>query len=350
MYPTALAPAMTPVALTLRWEHGRLTAVEATSSDVAQFLDFVRVRHAYNTWVNYACDLKAFFATVGKPPDQVTREDCVRFMDAQGAARRTVSTINRRLATVSSLFEELLMRDPARFADNPVVPRLRKAARTLYKRAPKRLPDIVAEPDLRALFAALPTWRDRTLLLLQWVSCLRISEALAIRFADMECSQKRIRIRASKNHDARDVYMDDSTFTAFNRYLDHERAALERAGAVIDENAIFLTVRGPNRGRQLSVNAVQKLLTYYAAKCTLPHLHAHLLRHTGITQLLEHDMPEPAVRKLVGHKRPESLLPYVHLTDRFTEREFQRAAPALDHWRIAADPSHQQLVGARHPP
>lgn len=323
--PTEPEP-VAPVTVTLRWEHGRLAAIETTSREVAHFLNVVHERNSYNTWVNYACDLKVFFTAVGKPPDQVTRGDCVCFMGAQKAANRATTTINRRLAAISSLFDELLLYDPAHYLDNPVAPRMQK---TLYKRAPKRIPDIVAEQDLQVLFAVLPTWRDRTLLLLQWVSCLRISEALALCFADVECSHKRLRIRTSKNHDARDVYMDDTTFASFNRYLDYERAALELAGAVQDEDAIFLAVRGINRGRQLSVNAVQKLLTYYATKRFLPHLHAHLLRHTGITQLLEHGMPEPAVRKLAGHRRPGSLTPYEHLSDHYTEREFRRAAPAL---------------------
>src|SRR5262245_35782035 len=108
--PEALAAFASPVTITLRWKCGRLTAVETMARDVAHFLDFVRLRHPYNTWVNYACDLKIFFAIVGKPPDQVQREDCIRFMGAQSEAKRAVNTINRRLAAVSSLFDELMLR------------------------------------------------------------------------------------------------------------------------------------------------------------------------------------------------------------------------------------------------
>lgn len=318
-----------PVTVRLRWEHGRLAAVETSSRDISAFLAFVHERHPYNTWVNYACDLKVFFAIVRKLPDQVTREDCVDFMRVQNEALRAVSTINRRLAAVSSLFDELQLRDPARFTDNPVSPRMKKLSKKLYKRNPRRVPDVIPEDALQALFAALPSWRDRTIMLLLWVSCLRISEAVAIRYEDVECSKMRIRIRATKNHDMRDVYMSDETFTAFNRYLDNERSTLERAGAVVDEEAIFLAFRGPNRGHQLSVNAVQKSFMYYAAKCVLPHVHPHLLRHTGITQLLEADMQDSAIRKLVGHRRPESLQPYTHLRDSFVEAEFRRSEAAL---------------------
>jgi site-specific recombinase XerD len=85
------------------------------------------------------------------------------------------------------------------------------------------------------------------------------------------------------------------------------------------------------------VNAVQKLLVYYATKCALPHVHAHLLRHTGITHLLEAGMQEAAVRAFVGHKRPESLQPYTHLHDKFVEAEFRRSEAALATQRWVTD-------------
>jgi integrase len=37
------------------------------------------------------------------------------------------------------------------------------------------------------------------------------------------------------------------------------------------------------------------------------HLHAHLFRHTGITQLVHQGMAEPTVHQLVGHRHPDSL-------------------------------------------
>jgi hypothetical protein len=41
-------------------------------------------------------------------------------------------------------------------------------------------------------------------------------------------------------------------------------------------------------------------------------------------------MPEPAIRKLVGHRHPDSLLPYLHLGDDFVETEFEAAQARLN--------------------
>ncbi len=78
------------------------------------------------------------------------------------------------------------------------------------------------------------------------------------------------------------------------------------------------------RGHPLSVNAVQHAIDYYAKQCHLS-LHAHLFRHTGITQLVMQGMSEAAIRKLVGHRHADSLLPYLHLGESYVATEFEKA-------------------------
>lgn len=324
--PTANEPL---VRFTITQEQHRVTAVTTTAPEVNHFLDFIRLSRAYNTWVSYAYDLQLFFQVIPKQPEAITRADCLTFMQQQQTAGCATATINRRLAALSSLYNELNVYDPARFPRNPVAPRAGRGAtrlrrQSLYHRQARPIPDVVAEEDLRSFFAALRSWRDRTLVLLMWLSCLRVSEVVALRFADIECSRRSLRITTAKGDHARTVFMSPLTFAALNRYLDQERQQLFPA-----EEHLFVAFKGPTRGQPLTVNAVQKLIYYYAAQCGIAHLHAHLFRHTGITQLVAHGMPEPAIRDMVGHRSPESLLPYLHLSDQFVAQEFTRAEAAL---------------------
>ena len=314
----------------LDYQEGQLTDVSTTSPPLNHFFKLLKLSRAYHTWVNYAHDLKQFFAVVAKEPDQVTRGDCLTFIQDQVQAGYTQTTINRRLAAVSSLYNELRLLDPERFAVNPVQPQRRGHRRSpvnqsLYRQQPQRLPEVIADADLQRFFALLPSWRDRTLVLLMWVSCLRVSEAVSICFADLECSRRRLRIQAGKGGQARTVYLDEVTFAALNRYLDEERGQL-----FPEEAHLFVAFKGKRKGQALRVNAVQKMVKYYGQQCELPHLHAHLFRHTGITQLVEQGMPEPALRQFVGHRRPESLLPYLHLSDTYVESEFAQAQAGLN--------------------
>lgn len=150
-------------------------------------------------------------------------------------------------------------------------------------------------------------------------------EVVNIRFQDVECSRRSVYIPVAKGNRPRTVFMDRLTFTALNQYLD-----LERRNLFPTVPQIFLSFKGPARGKPLSVNTVQKMISYYARQCSLSRVHAHLFRHTGITQLVQQGMAEPAIRDLVGHHSPESLTPYLHLCDLFVEAEFERAQIALN--------------------
>jgi integrase/recombinase XerD len=315
-------------------QEGQITDISTNAPLVNHFLDLIKMSRTYNTWISYAHDLKVFFEVIPKPPEAVTRVDCVAFMKRQDQAGCSNATINRRLAAISSLFNELHLLDPARFPQNPVRPRQRlrgspQRSQSLYRKQTQRVPDVLSDDDLHTFFGALPSWRDRTLMLLMWVSCLRISEAVAIRFQDIECSRRSIQIATAKGHTSRIVFMNPVTFAALNRYLDEERGDL-----FPDIDHVFVAFKGKARGSPLTVNAVQKMIKYYAQKCHLPHLHAHLFRHTGITQLVQEGMAEPAVREFVGHHSPDSLAPYLHLCDEFVDTEFERAQAALSpsHW------------------
>lgn len=311
-------------------EKDRVREVSTTSPLVNHFLDLMKISRAYNTWVSYAQDLKVFFQTISKLPEAITRADCLEFMKQQGEAGRSGATINRRLAAVSALFNELCLLEPDRFSRNPVYPRQKyreskRPGQSLYLKQAQPIPQILSGDELRAFFGTLRSWRDRTLVLLMWISCLRISEAVSICFQDIECSRRSIHLPVTKGNHPRTIFMDGLTFAALNQYLDQERKSLFQ-----DIPQIFITFKGPARGAPLSVNAVQKMICYHAEMCALSGLHAHRFRHTGITQLVQQGMSEPAIRDMVGHRNPNSLTPYLHLCDQFVETEFERAQAALD--------------------
>jgi site-specific recombinase XerD len=330
-----------PVHFTIVRVGGQVTDCHTTSPEINHFLDLIKFNRAYNTWLNYTYDLKIFFEVIPKPPQAVTRQDCVAFLKHQQQAGLAEATINRRLAAVSSLFNELELLSGADHFRNPIQPQLGSGAavshtRSLYHRQAQRIPETIPPADLQRFFEALPTWRDRALMLLMWISCLRISEVVGIRWRDLECSHRSIRLPVTKGNHPRVVFMDQLTFGVLNRYLDDERRQL-----FPEVDAVFIAFKGKARGRPLTVNAVQKLIAYYAERCDLPYLHAHLFRHTGITQLVQQHMAEPAVRQFVGHRRPESLAPYLHLGDDFVAAEFERAQAAF----APASPVARLLTG-----
>src|SRR6478736_10422130 len=96
------------------------------------YLEMVAARARPNTVLATAFDLKVFFAVVGRGPVEVSEADVLGFIRSQRQPRRGVSvvriedgearlsarTIKRRLASVSGLFETLIIRGVV--AKNPV--------------------------------------------------------------------------------------------------------------------------------------------------------------------------------------------------------------------------------------
>jgi len=317
------------VDFTIQREKNRVVKVTTNSSLVNHFLDLMQTTRTHNTWVNYAHDLKVFFKVIPKLPEKIIRSDCLDFIKQQSQDGYADATINRRLAAVSSLFSELCLLEPNSFPINPVQPQTRlrgtqRRSQSLYRKQAQRIPKIFAEDELQIFLETLRTWRDRSLVLLMWISCLRVSEVVAIRFEDLECSRRRIHIPTSKGQLARMVFMDSFTFSILNRYLDEERQS-----HFPEVEHVFVAFKGQARGTPLSINAVQKMIRYYADKCNLKDVHAHRFRHTGITHLVQQGMPEPAIRNMVGHRSPDSLTPYLHLSDEFVAKEFEKAQDAL---------------------
>src|SRR5262245_8759411 len=131
-----------PVQVTIVYAHSTMVEVSTTSPLVDHFLHKVKLSQSVHTWINYAHDLKRFFQVVQLPLDQVDRERCLRFIERQQQDGLSSLTINRRLAAVSSLFNELNLLDPEHFPHNPVAPlqrskeTRRRSRQSLYRRQP----------------------------------------------------------------------------------------------------------------------------------------------------------------------------------------------------------------------
>jgi site-specific recombinase XerD len=149
---------------TFTYRKGKIVEVSTTSPLVDHFLNKVKLTQSYHTWVNYAYDLKQFFSVVCKPLETINRQDCGAFMEQQDSIGMMSPTINRRLATMSSFFNELNLTSADRFPRNPVNPLWRdqdrrRRRKSLYRKEPERIPDIINIKDLQVFFDALPRAR-----------------------------------------------------------------------------------------------------------------------------------------------------------------------------------------------
>ncbi|TQC37595.1 integrase, partial [Rhodococcus sp. WS4] len=170
----------------------------------------VAARARPNTVLATAYDLKVFFTEVAKEPQEVAGADVLAFIAAQRRPRRGVTvvriedgeaglsarTIKRRLASVSGLFEYLIIRGVV--ARNPVPRGLstrspnRRGRNVPLISTPRTLPRVIDPDEAHAFLAALRTHRDRAMVQAMLLGGLRRCEVLGLRLPDIHPGEKRL--------------------------------------------------------------------------------------------------------------------------------------------------------------
>lgn len=309
------------------------------------FLEFTRGRARPNTVRAYAHDLKTFFSVVQKEPTEVTSADVIAFVTAQqqprpgaenvlrfpdASAGLAPATVMRRLAAVSSLYGYLLVRGDTTVVANPVPRGLptRRRRRELrgapLVRGVRRLPRILDPTEAAALISALRTERDRAITEAMLLGGLRRAEVLGLCLSDIRLGECRLFVREGKGGHERLVPVSPTFFSTLARYLDHERP---RDSA---SDAVFVVLKGPRRGRPLSSEGLDEVMTAARVRAGLSHGTCHELRHTCLTRLREAGMAIEALQAQAGHRSIASTQLYLHLGADWLAAEYRRAAEAVD--------------------
>jgi integrase/recombinase XerD len=310
---------------------------------VDDFLLFAGGRARPNTVRAYAHDLKTFFTIVAKDPVEVQAKDVLGFVTAQQHARvgaenvtrisdggsgLSAATVRRRLAAVSAFYGYLMVRGDVGVEANPVprgLPTRRRRGRGRpLVRSVRRLPRILQTSEVSALMAALRTERDRAMVQAMLLGGLRRCEVLGLRLEDLRLGEWRVFIADGKGGHQRLVPLSPSFFTTVASYLNVERPA----GVATDR--VFVVLKGAGRGRPLSADGLDEIISAARARAGLVHGTCHELRHTCLTRLREHGMSLEALQAQAGHRSIASTQMYLHLGADWLADEYRRAAEAIE--------------------
>ena len=307
------------------------------------YLRFVAARCRPNTVLATGFDLKVFFTFVGKDPALVTTADVLDFIADQRAPRRganvirlddreeglSARTVRRRLATLSGLFSYLTARGVIVVSPVPsglsARPGSRGGARLPLIRTPHTLPRLLNPTEAIALLAVLRTARDTAMVQAMLLGGLRRCEVLGLRLEDVHLADRRLFIACGKGGHQRIVPVAGRFFTTLADYLQTERRQLGS-----ESEAVFLVLKGPNRGAPLSAAGLDEILRGAKSRASLIRLTCHMLRHTCLTRLREAGMALEAVQAQAGHRSIESTRIYLHLSNGWLAEEYHRAIGALE--------------------
>jgi len=263
--------------------------------------------YALKTIVNYEHDLHSFANYLTKSNFdylKITKDEIrtyLKYLDEQKLARTTIA---RKLSCLRGFYHYLQTHD---YVANNYFKLIANPKKT------KKLPNYLEYNEIELLLEHIDLtkklgYRNQLIIELLYDTGLRVSELANIRLANIDFSNKIIRV-IGKGNKERIVYFGDYGIDAINEYLNQERKVLLGNN---NHDYLFLNAQG----KPLSARGIELIVNKIVQQAGLKHkLSPHTLRHTFATHLLNEGADLKSVQELLGHASLSTTQIYTHVSN-----------------------------------
>lgn len=236
-----------------------------------------------------------------------------RYISEKNRENKKKTTINRKLSSLSSMFNYFLKNDYIDINPFTNVSRQKpekKLPKFLYYNQVSEFLESIVPEDYDSL-------RNRTLFEAIYSSGLRISEACALVYPDVDFAGKTMRV-LGKGSKERQIPVGD--------------VALSFLGKLIEENKLRYPgspyVFNNPSGGMLSDRSVRRIITDCFTRLSFQkQVSPHVLRHSFATHLLENGADIRQVQELLGHASLSTTQIYTHVTQERLKMIYNKAHP-----------------------
>jgi site-specific recombinase XerD len=189
---------------------------------------------------------------------------------------------------------------------------LRKPAQLptlIYPRKSQKLPPVMSPQEVRALIESIKNVKHRTVVMLLYSTGMRLSEIRALKIADIDSTQMRIKVVQGKGCKDRYTILSQQVLAEFRAYW------------LIYRPTVYL-FNGARKGGPLSLRSIEHLVQMALVRLGLQskHYSVHTLRHSFATHLVDQGADLHTVKELLGHANLQTTLRYLHLSTERTKR------------------------------
>ena len=242
------------------------------------------------TRVCYLASVKSFALHFHRSPDQLSDEEIREYLHYLIQEKKaSQSAISQTYSALKFLYETTLKRDWNGFR----IPRSKMG---------KRLPMVLSQQEIQAIFSATRNLKHRALLMTIYSAGLRVSEAVHLKVSDIDSQRMVIRVQQGKGEKDRYTLLAKRTLEVLRDYWRAYRP----------EEWLF--PGQPAKG-SLCVSTVQRIFEKVLDQAGIKKpATVHTLRHSFATHLLEAGTDLYHIQHLLGHKSPQTTTIYLHLS------------------------------------
>ena len=164
--------------------------------------------------------------------------------------------------------------------------------------------EYLTEAEVERLIKAADSDRDALMILMAYRHGLRVSELIALQWRQVDLEAGRLQVLRLKDSESGVHPISGREMRGLRKL---------RRGQPVGSRFVFVT----NRGAPMTRNGFHKLLAKAGARCGLPDVHPHLLRHACGFKLVNDGMDSLSLAAYLGHKN-------VNNTRRYTKMDARR--------------------------
>ena len=264
----------------------------------------------------YGDDLRQFLAWVEgvrvdfDNPKRMSRVDVEGFMAFLAGQKLSGMSRARKLAAIRKFFTFLEVNKV--ITTNP-------ALTVIGARREEKEPNILYKEQYKALlYEAAEDTRDYAIIMTFLQTGIRLSELTHLKVEDVDFENRLLTVRQGKGKKDRQIPLVDDEVKALRNYIRYRATEL-----ILDDDILFLA----KNGTSLNVSSVKAIVAKYVKKAGIrKRVGVHTLRHTFGAHKADKHMRLATLQALMGHKKKETTVKYIHLARTNLRKEMVETA------------------------
>ncbi len=236
-----------------------------------------------------------FLNFIKKEPEQINKEDVQKYLSyLNNVLKRSGSTLNVAYSALKFYYKKIIDYDFFESIRRP--------------KKEKTLPDVLSKDEIKKIIEVTKNLKHRALISIIYAAGLRVSEAVKLRFSDLDFERNILFVRQSKGKKDRITIFSKKMQSIISDYIKVYRPT-------------FWLFEGWTSEKHLSIRSVQKIFEKSKNLAKIQKdVSIHSLRHSFATHLLEKGVQIRYIQQLLGHSNIKTTEIYTHVANNKLEQ------------------------------